>query len=109
MNFDIFIFINTANIDNMPISVLEGLAASLTVVSTNVGGLKYILNDKNSFIINKNDIEKCSLVIRYILNNPDEVIQKIEVSYKSAEGYKWENIKDKWIDILKPIQRVPHL
>jgi len=33
------IFINTTNIDNMPVSIIEAMALGLPIVSTNAGGL----------------------------------------------------------------------
>src|SRR5690606_31616955 len=39
------IFINTTNFDNMPVSVIEAMALGLPVVSTNVGGLPYLITD----------------------------------------------------------------
>ncbi len=39
------IAINPSLVDNMPISVLEALASGVPVVSTNVGGVPFIVND----------------------------------------------------------------
>ena len=39
------IFINTTNADNTPVSVMEAMALGLPVVSTNVGGIPYLIED----------------------------------------------------------------
>ena len=53
-NFDIFI--NTTNFDNTPISVIEAMALGLTIVSTNVGGLPYLINNGiDGILVNRND------------------------------------------------------
>jgi glycosyltransferase involved in cell wall biosynthesis len=37
------IFVNTSNFDNTPVSVLEAMACGLCIVTTNVGGIPYLL------------------------------------------------------------------
>ena len=40
------IFVNTTHFDNMPVSVVEAMSLGLAVVSTNVGGIPFLLNLK---------------------------------------------------------------
>jgi glycosyltransferase involved in cell wall biosynthesis len=50
------VFINTTHFDNTPVSVLEAIALGLPVVSTNVGGLPFLLtHQKNAFLVNDSD------------------------------------------------------
>ncbi|NNL16412.1 MAG: glycosyltransferase family 4 protein, partial [Flavobacteriaceae bacterium] len=51
------IFINTTNFDNMPLSVLEAMALGLPVVSTNVGGIPFLMQDNmDGYLVGKNDV-----------------------------------------------------
>ena len=43
---DYNVFINTTNFDNTPVSVIEAMALGIPVVSTNVGGLPFLITDK---------------------------------------------------------------
>lgn len=45
------IFINTTNFDNTPVSVIEAMALGLPVISTNVGGLPYLINNGEDGIL----------------------------------------------------------
>ena len=45
---DFDIFINTTNFDNMPVSIIEAMALGLPIVSTNVGGIPYLLENKKN-------------------------------------------------------------
>ena len=42
---DYDIFINTTDYDNNPVTLLESMALGLPIVSTNVGGVPYLIDD----------------------------------------------------------------
>ena len=82
--FDNNIFLNTTNIDNTPLSVLEAMASSLITVSTDVGGIKYLLNKKNSYLVKINDHQGMAKKIIEILKNKEDVIDKISRANKMS-------------------------
>ena len=97
---DYDIFINTTNKDNMPVSVIEALALGFPIVSTNVGGLSFLLNDKNdALLVNKNDFQAMAKNIIKIIN--DSYLSEILSinARKKAEEFGWENISNKWIKL----------
>ena len=94
------IFINTTNIDNAPLSVLEAMASSLVIISTEVGGIKFLLDDRNSYLVKKNDIEGMTRKIIEILNDKSSVIDKVYRAKDLALGYKWENLRERWINFI---------
>jgi glycosyltransferase involved in cell wall biosynthesis len=57
------IFLNTPEVDNTPVSVLEAMACGLCVVSTNVGGLPYLLeNEADALLVPPNSVEGMAAV-----------------------------------------------
>ena len=99
---DYDIFINTTNIDNMPVSVLEAMALGLPIVSTNVGGLPYLITDKkNGILVPVNDERAMSDAILNLINNQKKA-NKISLEARLlAEQYDLENIKEQWFKLLK--------
>ena len=64
---DFDIFINTTNVDNTPVSVIEAMALGLPVVSTNAGGLPYLINNgKDGILIEKeSEIRSAPVAVAY--------------------------------------------
>jgi len=55
-NYDIFI--NTTNIDNNPVSLLEAMALGLPIVSTNAGGIPYLIENKiTGLLVKPKDVD----------------------------------------------------
>ncbi|MEA4994955.1 MAG: glycosyltransferase family 4 protein [Petrimonas sp.] len=99
---DFDIFINTTNFDNTPVSVIEAMALGLPIVSTNVGGLPFLLNNKSdAILVEPNDPLKMCDAIQYLITNPSFAIQIAENARKKAESFDWKITKSKWLNLLK--------
>ena len=97
---DFNIFINTTNIDNLPVSVLEVMALGIPIVSTNAGGLKYLLNNNSdSLLVNKNDIDGMSNNVIRIFENSDLSKKLSNNGLKKALQFDWSNSKNLWKEV----------
>jgi glycosyltransferase involved in cell wall biosynthesis len=96
------IFINTTRFDNMPVSVIEVMALGLAVVSTNVGGIPFLLeNDTDSLLIPEGNVEEMVKAIIRLLEEPD-LFRKITIAARhKSEQLEWLEIKMKWLAVLK--------
>ncbi|AOW19518.1 glycosyltransferase family 4 protein [Urechidicola croceus] len=96
------IFINTTNFDNTPISVIEAMALGLPVVSTNIGGIPYLIeNEVDGFLVDVNDVKNMTKAIIKLNNNSVEAKKMIKNARLKVEKFDWLFVKDKWKDILK--------
>jgi glycosyltransferase involved in cell wall biosynthesis len=97
---DYDIFINTTNFDNTPVSVMEAMALGLPVVSTNVGGMPFLINNEiDGILVEKNSVDKMTNAIIDILER-----QFAEITLnarKKVENFGWNKNKDKWIKLIK--------
>jgi glycosyltransferase involved in cell wall biosynthesis len=99
-NFDIFI--NTTHFDNTPVSLIEALALGLPVVSTNVGGIPYLVKDRETaLLVNDSDEDEMVKAIIELIENP-ELAQKLATNgRKLAEQFDWNVVKNQWKEILE--------
>lgn len=96
---DYDIFINTSNIDNMPVSIIEAMALGLPVVTTNVGGIKYLINNNiNGILVNPDDSQAMTnAIVNLIKNGAGNIAKKAR---EQAEEFQWEVVKHKWNELL---------
>ncbi len=95
------IFINTTHFDNTPISVMEAMALGLGVISTNVGGIPYLLsNNKDSILVNDSDTDGMVEAISRLILNIDEAQFLTANARKKVEQFDWEVVKKQWKELL---------
>ena len=96
------IFINTTNIDNTPVSVMEAMALGLPVVSTNVGGVPYLINDKQTgLLVDKGNIEQMVEAINLLTIDNELKSKLVKNARFQVEGFNWEIVKHQWNEILQ--------
>ncbi len=95
------IFINTTTIDNTPLSVLEAMALGLPVVSTNVGGIPYIIKHKeNGLLVASDDVAALTQALLQ-LHEDTELSALLSVNGRAyVEQMDWEQAKFKWLQFL---------
>lgn len=95
------IFINTTHFDNMPVSVLEAISLGLPIISTKVGGIPYLLDESNSYLVEDNDINGMILAILNCIASPSDTVDKIKNAKRIVEKMDWNIIKEEWEKIFE--------
>lgn len=96
------IFINTTRFDNMPVSIIEAMALGLPIVSTNVGGLPYLIeNEKNGLLVPTDNAEAMTQAIKSLIQSPAKVSELSTLCRKAAEQFDIGLIIKKWRQILR--------
>ena len=98
------IFLNTTNVDNTPISVLEAMASGLCVVSTNVGGMPYLVDhEQDGLLVPPGNPTAMADAIRRILTEPGLAGRLSEQARKKAERFDWSRIMPQWESLLSSL------
>lgn len=95
------IFLNTTNFDNTPVSILEAMACGLCIVSTNVGGIPFLLeNEWDSLLVSPDDPAAMAKAIRRILTEPSLSRRLSFNARRKVEAFDWSNVLPQWEQLL---------
>ena len=96
------IFINTTNVDNTPVSIIEAMALGLAIVSTNVGGIPFLLeNTKEALLVEKNNVEMMSEAVIHLITHQNETKEMTLNAQKKAESFDAVEVIKQWKNLLK--------
>ena len=96
------IMVSSSRFDNMPVSVLEGFRAGLLVISSNVGGVPYMIEDGwNGLLFESDNDRQMAEKMMAAIENPDATRRMITNARQSLEDYKWENCREKLLALYK--------
>ena len=95
------VFINTTHFDNTPISVIEAMALGIPIVSTNVGGIPYLLkHNSNALLVNDNDVEDMTNQIIRLFTEQNLANYLLKNGKASVANFDWEIVKKQWRELL---------
>jgi glycosyltransferase involved in cell wall biosynthesis len=100
------IFINTTNVDNTPVSVLEAMACGMCVVSTEVGGIPYLIkNEHDGLLVPANDSEAMAAAVHRILTEPGLAELLSANARLKARQFDWSVILPVWQKLFLEVSR----
>ena len=88
------IALNPSLADNMPISILEALASGVPVISTNVGGIPFLVEDgKTALLVPPRDPQRMAAAILRVLR--DEFLREsmVQTGLDHARRFAWECVR----------------
>src|SRR5690606_27971952 len=95
------IFINTTNFDNTPVSVMEAMALGLPIISTNVGGMPFLIDSgADGILVSPNNAQAFVDAINDFIKNPSKAEMISLKAKEKVEGFDWEKLKERWIELL---------
>ncbi|MBI1760308.1 MAG: glycosyltransferase family 4 protein [Acidobacteria bacterium] len=100
------IFLNTTNVDNTPMSVIEAMACGLCIVCTNVGGLPYLLeHEHDALLVPPNDAEAMAAAVHRILTEPQLSETLSRNARQKVEQWCWSKLLPRWEELFRSITK----
>lgn len=98
------IYLNSPDLDCMPGSLIECFASGLPIVSTNAGGIPYIVEDGvTALLVELNDHDALAEKAMLLLERPDLSKQIIENGRREAGKYSWNHVRGKWLALYEKL------
>lgn len=99
------IMFNPTTKDNMPISMLESLASGIPCISTNAGGIPYLVQDGvNAKLCDIGDAEKMGEIALNLIANENQYQMLRDNGLKMIKGFTWPEVSQKlfkvYLDVL---------
>ncbi len=98
------IFINTSNYDTAPRSIIEAMANGLCIVSTNVGGIPWLIKDTTqALLVPPNSPQEMAQAVNRLLTEPELASQISRNAHNASKKYTWDRILPLWEALFKEV------
>lgn len=92
------IYLMAPDLDNMPGSVIECQSCGLPVVSTDAGGVPYIVtNEETALLVPRGDHQALAAAAIRLLEDNDLALRLTRAGRESVQKYTWPRVRAQWL------------
>ena len=92
------IYLTATDLDNMPGSVIECLSCGLPVVTTDAGGVPYIVtHEETALIVPRGDYRAMAANAIRLLEDNDLALRLTRAGRESCRRFTWPEVRDQWL------------
>jgi L-malate glycosyltransferase len=99
------ILLNSPEVDNMPLSLIEAHAAGVPVVSTSTGGIPYIVKDgETGLLVPPGDDEGLARASLRLLEEPGLALRLARAARSAClQQFTWPAVRDAWVRVYREL------
>lgn len=92
------VYLTATDLDNMPSSITECLASGLPVVTTDAGGIPYIVShEETALIVPRDDHEAMTAAALRLLEDNDLAAGMAERAREHCRKFSWPSVRREWL------------
>jgi glycosyltransferase involved in cell wall biosynthesis len=100
------LMLNPTRVDNMPNSLLEAMASGLPIVSTDAGGVPFVVRDGHSaLLVPLGNPEAMARAAARVLSQPDVAADLARAALADVQQYAWSAVRPRWLDLYARARR----
>lgn len=98
------VYLNASNVDNMPLSILEAFSSGLPVVTTDAGGIPYMVeHERTGLVVPMNDHEAIAASALRLLEDEDLAARLTSAAHAECDKYRWEAVRPQWLEFYREV------
>jgi len=98
------IYLQSPNVDNMPLSILEAFASGLPVVTTDAGGIVDMVSHRsNGLLASMNDHETLAAHVLELLANPSFALVLARTAVRGIDCFQWRFVRPQWLAVYRNV------
>jgi len=92
------VYLTATDLDNMPGSVTESLSCGLPVVTTDAGGVPYIVtHERTALIVPRGDHEALARAAIRLLEDNELAVRIARAGLESCRRFTWPAVRENWL------------
>ena len=94
------VLVNSSRVDNTPISLLEAMASGLPIVSTDAGGIPFLVEDgTTALLVHPGDPDAMAGAIRRVLEDRALAERLVAAGLAAVPAYTWDRVRPRLLDV----------
>ena len=105
---DADLMLNASRVDNMPNAILEALASGLPVVTTDAGGIPFIVKQRETaMLVPVDDPSAMADAARQVLDDPALRAELATAGRHEVQRYRWSSVRTELLSAYADALRMP--